>query len=246
MDLAVSLYAQKYRDLTTPGREQVLLVRLKELLPEGRSPASTLLDVGCGAGHLTAALAERGYRVLGVDASPEMLEEARRLYPSLNFVGGDVRSYMPTEPVDAVVCLGEVLNHLGSTEAMAQALHHLGAILAPGGTFVAETLDPQDLCAGWEGTTQLFPFDDGWFTVFDYSRLEGNRGRWSSRWLRRQGSGPQAESHSWSLVLQTWTAEEILMALAKAGFQHARAIDLWRGGEVREGTISQFIIAQRD
>src|SRR5437870_1286699 len=110
MNAAVMLYAQKYRDLTTSGREEILLTRLKELLPEGRSPAASLLDVGCGAGHLTAVLAERGYHVVGVDNSPEMLSEARRLYPSLNFVDGDVRSFTPSAPVDAVVCLGEVLN----------------------------------------------------------------------------------------------------------------------------------------
>src|SRR5262249_47725335 len=152
----------------------------KELLPEARSPASTILDAGCGPGHLTSLLVESGYRVLGVDNSPEMLEEARRLYPYLSFITGDVRSYTPPEQMDAILCLGEVLNHLGSTEAMAQALLHLRTLLVPGGIFVAETLDPQDLRAGWAKTTQLFPFHDGWIAIFDYAQLDSNRGCWSS------------------------------------------------------------------
>ncbi len=240
------LYAQKYREITTPGREQVLLTRLEQLLPKRRLPEWTLLDVGCGAGHLTAALAERGYRVLGLDVSFEMLVEAQRLYPYVRFVEGDIRSYMPFEPVDAVVCLGEVLNHLGSAVALAQVLQHVWGILAPGGTLVAETLDPQDLGTGWGSTSQLFCFEDGWIAIFDYEQLDSNRGRVTYRWLRRHGLGPEAESHGWSLILQTWTAEEMLAALREAGFQRARAFDLWRGGKVRAGTISQLIIAERD
>jgi hypothetical protein len=38
----------------------------------------------------------------------------------------------------------------------------------------------------------------------------------------------------------------MVAALQKAGFRKALASDLWRGGSVREGTVSQLIIAERD
>ncbi|HWP07733.1 MAG TPA: methyltransferase domain-containing protein [Polyangiaceae bacterium] len=44
-----------------------------------------ILDLGCGNGKLTEVLAASGASVLGVDASPEMLAEARATYPALEF-----------------------------------------------------------------------------------------------------------------------------------------------------------------
>ena len=48
-----------------------------------------VVDVGCGTGHVTQALAERGLSVTGIDPSPGMLAIARRHYPTLTFVEGD-------------------------------------------------------------------------------------------------------------------------------------------------------------
>lgn len=44
-----------------------------------------VLDVGCGPGTVTAYLAQRGVNVSGVDLSPRMIENARRLYPDCSF-----------------------------------------------------------------------------------------------------------------------------------------------------------------
>ncbi|HEY3497118.1 MAG TPA: class I SAM-dependent methyltransferase [Polyangiaceae bacterium] len=44
-----------------------------------------ILDLGCGTGKLTRALANTGASVVGVDSSPEMLAEARAAHPDLEF-----------------------------------------------------------------------------------------------------------------------------------------------------------------
>jgi cyclopropane fatty-acyl-phospholipid synthase-like methyltransferase len=43
-------------------------------------PGMTLLDIGCGAGHIAAWLAEHGFDVLGIDFAPQAVERARRAY----------------------------------------------------------------------------------------------------------------------------------------------------------------------
>jgi len=44
----------------------------------------TVLDIGCGNGHITREIAKRAGKVIGIDISPEMLEQARRLYEDVD------------------------------------------------------------------------------------------------------------------------------------------------------------------
>ena len=48
-------------------------------------PGERIIDLGCGTGPLTAMIAERGARVLGLDQSPEMIAAARQQFPGLSF-----------------------------------------------------------------------------------------------------------------------------------------------------------------
>jgi len=48
-------------------------------------PGESILDVGCGTGHLTAQIAQRGAAVVGIDNSAAMVERARAEYPQLDF-----------------------------------------------------------------------------------------------------------------------------------------------------------------
>lgn len=62
----------------------------------------TILDLGCGTGHLTAQIAEAGAAVRGIDAAPSMVEQARRQFPAIRFDVADGEDFQLEEPVDAV------------------------------------------------------------------------------------------------------------------------------------------------
>jgi trans-aconitate methyltransferase len=82
-------------------RRARLIAELGPPLP----PGATVLDLCCADGIMAPPFAERGLRYTGVDASPEMLEAARRRSPGAAFVEGLMESYTPAEPVDLTICL---------------------------------------------------------------------------------------------------------------------------------------------
>jgi SAM-dependent methyltransferase len=83
---------------------------LLPLIPR-RGPGAAL-DAACGTGRWAAVLAERGFNVIGVDESPEMLERARTKVPSGDFRIADVRSLpVQSASLDLVVC-SLALTHL--------------------------------------------------------------------------------------------------------------------------------------
>lgn len=71
------------------------------------SPGDRVLELGCGDGYLAVLFGSHGYRYRGVDLSPEMVEAAKkRLHIAgfdASFEVGDVRSFSPGEPYDAIV-----------------------------------------------------------------------------------------------------------------------------------------------
>jgi SAM-dependent methyltransferase len=109
-------------------RERPWLDGLAASLP----PGARVLDLGCGAGAPIAVhLAERGFRVTGLDASARMLELARQTVPGATLVHGDMRSADPGGPFDGIVAWDSVF-HLPREDQTA-LLGRLAAWLRPGG-----------------------------------------------------------------------------------------------------------------
>ncbi len=125
-----SLHPAELARSMEPGRLPDAILR--EAFP---SPGSAILDVGCGGGHNAAALRRLGYDVTAVDAVPEMLREAERLFPELH--GRLDEGWLPALPrlrpngFDGVLC-ADVLHELDPKLQYA-AILNLAGLLAPGG-----------------------------------------------------------------------------------------------------------------
>lgn len=93
-----------------------------------------ILDLGCGTGHLTAKIRAAGADVLGIDASAEMVAQARRNFPDLPFEVADARDYRSNRPFDALFS-NAVLHWIKPPEA---AVETMAVALKPGGRLVVE------------------------------------------------------------------------------------------------------------
>lgn len=98
------------------------------------APEERVLDFGCGTGTLTAAIADRGASVVGVDADGGLVERARENHPDLQFHHVDATDFSLAEPADAVLS-NSVLHWINDQDGVVE---QIAESLRPGGRFVAE------------------------------------------------------------------------------------------------------------
>jgi ubiquinone/menaquinone biosynthesis C-methylase UbiE len=116
---------------------RLLLEPYLDWLAEQLGPARAL-DMGCGTGVVSLALAQRGFDVLGVDHSQDMLAIAEHKLTNANsrgtcrFVVGDVRNLPVANGHFACVTCQGLLHHLGQLQP---CLQELVRVLRPGGFF---------------------------------------------------------------------------------------------------------------
>lgn len=66
------------------------------------SKESFVVDLGCGNGALTEKIAQKGFSVLGIDGSDEMLSLAKKLHPNLDFKKDDARTFSLEKKADVI------------------------------------------------------------------------------------------------------------------------------------------------
>lgn len=97
----------------------------------GQKP-SLMLDLACGTGSLTGVLAKRGYDMIGVDLSCEMLNVARQKDPSILYLCQDMREFELYGTVDAIVCMTDSLNYITEEADLLQVFRLAKNYLNPG------------------------------------------------------------------------------------------------------------------
>lgn len=126
----------RYNDL----RDEGLFTREARAVDRYFDPGSRVLDVGCGAGRTSNALDERGYDVVGVDASVEMIAAARAAHDGARYLVGDATRLPFTDAsFDNAIFSYNGLDELRPANARTDALCEIRRVLAPGGRFVFST-----------------------------------------------------------------------------------------------------------
>ena len=96
----------------------------------------TVYDLGCGPGNSTILLKNRWHeaKVVGLDSSADMLAQARKEYPDMTFIEGDLSTFAPTENVDCIFS-NAALQWADHHERLIPALFHF---LKPGGVLAIQ------------------------------------------------------------------------------------------------------------
>lgn len=213
-------------------------------------PGSTVLDLACGTGSLTRELAVRGYEMIGVDLSPEMLSEAVEKN----------RGAAPIEPIflcqsmdkldlygtiDACVCCLDSVNYVTSPKKLKKAFERVHLFLMPGGLFLFDINTPEKLM-GLDGQVFLDETEDAYCvwraeyskksricTYFmDLFRLDTDSGLWA------RGEELHRE--------RAYTPQELTGFLQEAGFSQIRQYGNLKMRPPKPGEERIFFVARKD
>ena len=191
--------------------------RIVELLE--REPGAEILDCPCGHGRISNALAERGFRVTGLDATELFLERAREDAAArgveVEYVHGDMRELPWRERFEGLVNWFTSFGYFSDEEnkAVLRAFHDA---LKGGGRLVLETqnvsrimLDPQPLHVVGERDGDLMI--DRWTLDAESARFQ------TERLVMRDGRARKAH-----FSVRWFTPPELRSWLEEAGFENVQ------------------------
>ena len=138
--MSYGVFSEFYDALTANVSYDTVSQVLSSLLTRYGKSRGLLLDLACGTGSVSVRLAKKGYEVIGVDLSPEMLSEAQNKAYSAGqnilFLCQNMTALDLYGTVDAAVCTLDGLCHLPDEESVFAALQKVSLFMNPGGVFL--------------------------------------------------------------------------------------------------------------
>lgn len=128
-DQVAEEYAQRiFDELNYKPLDRQLLDQLAAAVPAD----GIICDLGCGPGQIARYLRDRGARVVGVDLSPQMIEQAQRLNPDIEFQQGNMLALDVADEAWAGIAAFYSIIHVPREEVV-NALLELKRVLQPDG-----------------------------------------------------------------------------------------------------------------
>ncbi len=238
-----------YDQLTADVRYRAWADYLERHFARSAIPVRTVLDLACGTGSLTRILAERGYEMIGVDQSEEMLAQAAE---KCRDVAGERPIFLHQSmekldlygTVDACVCCLDSVNYVTRPAALRRAFQRVHLFLMPGGLFLFDVNTPEKF-RKMDGQVFLDETEDAycvWRAEFSEKRrictygMDIFRRREGDLWERGQ------EVHR----EYAYELGELAGFLREAGFRRIRVCGDRRLRAPREGEERVFFAAWKD
>lgn len=210
-----------YDQLTTDVDYEGLADYLQRHMARAGTEVKTVLDLACGTGTLTCILAQRGYEMIGVDLSEDMLAEAAEKALEVKgerpiFLNQSMDRLDLYGTIDACVCCLDSVNYVTRPRQLQKAFERVHLFLMPGGVFLFDCNTPEKLQA-MDGQVFLDETEDTycvWRAEYSWRRRICTYGmdifrRDGGHWLRGE------EVHE----EYAYTPEELEEYLRQAGFK---------------------------
>ncbi len=188
---------------------------------EAGKRSGRVLELGCGTGRLTVAIAQNGIDIVGADLSDSMLEAARRKVRlasvEVPFVRADMSDLDLDEQFATILIPGNSLLHLLTNEELKQCLAGVRRHLAPGGRLIFD-ISKWDMSRYARDPGQRYPaFTQGEITVDETTSYDAAAQVRNVVWYLSTPSASDFRKIEYRL--RVIFPQELLLLLEIAGFR---------------------------
>jgi ubiquinone/menaquinone biosynthesis C-methylase UbiE len=220
----MAIYAEYARVYDRSGQltfSLQMLPYLESLLERHPVQGKNMLDLACGTGTVAVAMARGGWQVHAVDASAEMLVEARAKANDgglpIEWSLQDMRHFTVTQPVSLVTCLYDSMNYMLTDEDVLSTFRRVFRALQPGGLFLFDMNTAWAFATFWDDETYFT--DTGELAVVFQSVYYPARQRTTVTVTCFQREGDLYRKIVERHTEQAYPAEQIATLLTDVGFR---------------------------
>ncbi len=203
------------------GQYSVRILPVLEKLILGHiPPGGRVLDLCCGTGQLARSLYDRGYSVVGVDESSEMLRFARLNAPGVEFIQANAVAFTLAGTVDGVVSVFDSINHLLSLADLKQVFSCVYRHTKDKGYFVFDVNMEEGYRSRWGGHWRGVLAD----AIYDLDAIYDNETRIGRNRIRIVTTD-SAPNRQWEIHERCYSYEQLRETLTSTGFSVRAACD---------------------
>ena len=218
-----------YPVLFPPERFEIAEEQVDKILGLLDFKGACILDLACGPGRHSVVLAEKGFKVTGVDLSPFLLGKARERAEAVGveveWVHGDMRSFRRPSAFDLCLSMFTSFGYFENKEEDLAVLRNIHGSLTKGGAFLIDVVGKEWLAKHFQATSSQ-ELSDGTLMI-ECREIHDDWSRIRNRWiLLKEG---QTREHRFEHTI--YSAQELKDSLMGAGFGSVRICGDLEGNE---------------
>ncbi len=206
-------------------------------------PGARVLDLCCGQGRHSIALARRGFQVTGLDLSQYLLDLAERgadeVGVAVEFVRRDMRDLPWENEFDAVINLFTSFGYLESDEEDQRVLHGVQKALRPGGRLLIDHHNRERSSAFFGGGRQYWAEHEG-HLILDNHDWDVLRSRVT---MTRTIVAPDGSRRETGFVLRIYSHSEMMGMFQRAGLEWGRSYGGYDGSDYGPDSRLMVVVA---
>ncbi len=222
-----TFWEKLYPFLFTGSKLEAAGVEVDSVLQLAGLERGDVLDLACGPGRHSVALAKRGFRVTGVDLSAFLLgkarQRARAQHIDVEWVQEDMRRFVRPEAFDLALSLFTSFGYFEKRDDDLQVLRNIHRSLRTGGTLVMEIAGREALAHRFQATTSK-ELDDGRLLV-ERHEIVDDWTRIRNHWIAIEDD----TATTFRFEFRVYSGQELKSLLFDAGFAGVKLYGAYDG-----------------